>query len=124
MVVDVLREPFQQDNRHVHDHVPSQILSVFARYYTTFDSGSAGVVENNSGSDSDELYKIIDHLESRNVEIQQVCDDRLVVIDGLSRAADERLRAINELTLVAEERMVVIRQLETEIKRLTQLKQD
>jgi hypothetical protein len=118
MVCDVIKEPFEADNRHVYAHVPQQILSVFSRYYTTHDSN----LENDSDvfetAENRELYGLIRQLEGRNGDLQRECDNRLAVINQLQEIANDRLNLINDLNKTAEERLNVIRLLDAETKRL------
>jgi hypothetical protein len=95
IVMDVFKEPFWDDNRHLYDYVPKKILDVFARYYTTFtlseDLEMLGKMEN------EELHEVIAQLEAKVNELQKVCDERLRVIQELDVAVNERLRVIEEL---------------------------
>jgi hypothetical protein len=130
MVLDVVREPFKEDNRHIQDYVPSQILSVFSKFYTTFDESSGRIAEIKEQPE-DEYHRIIDHLEAENSELQRICDDRMAVINELSQAADdrlaliqglegtahERLELIEQLTRIAGERLQVIQILDAEVER-------
>ncbi|MCX6135486.1 MAG: GSCFA domain-containing protein [Ignavibacteriales bacterium] len=104
MVTDYFKEPFQEDNRHLYEHIPQQILSVFARYYTAGDltDPSEPVAVDESGLQ--ELHTTIRQLEVDRTKLQQICDERLHVIEQLdaeyhsmTRAAEERLRLIEML---------------------------
>jgi len=107
MVTEIFKEPFREDNRHLYDYVPSQILSVFARFFTSYEP-SEEIVQD---PENEELYRLIAQLEAKNVDLQKVCDERLAVIKDLEAAAQERLELIEQLHRVAQERLVVIERL-------------
>jgi glycosyltransferase involved in cell wall biosynthesis len=67
-------------------------------------------------------------LRSSLFELKQVCDERLDLIQNLHgecacllTTTEERLQLINELTKTAEERLLTIQLLDAEVKRLSQL---
>ena len=97
IVLDVFREPFEQDNKHIYPSVVSQVLALFARWYTRLpvDRENQAIIEEHVADD--ELYGQIATLEARNAELQQICEDRQRVIDQLDQAARERLELISQL---------------------------
>jgi hypothetical protein len=108
MVTDVFSNPFTNDNRHLYESVPRRILDVFARSYTTHnavDPGRDGAAEQIKEDESQEL---VAHLETRNEELQRICDERFEVIRTLEQVAGERLALIEELERVATERLAII----------------
>jgi hypothetical protein len=66
-----------------------------------------------------ELRTRVEREERHCTELQQICDDRLLVIEGLAEAAQERLALANELSgrvrelqRICEERQAVIDELQ------------
>jgi FkbM family methyltransferase len=58
------------------------------------------------------------NLKVQNRTLEQVCRDRLDLIERLQITAEERLKLINDLSRIAEERLSVIHSLDAEVKRL------
>ena len=114
MVLDVIKEPFKEDNRHLYDYVPAKILAAFSSYYTT-DRDDGPEFASTTGREEDEVGAIVSHLEAKNAELQRVCDERLAVIEEIRTAAEERLSLINVLEEVAQERLQIIKRLESEM---------
>lgn len=108
-------DPFGEDNRHLAQEVPARIINFFVSHYcektcqsqsTTSRSFSVGKSIDATSqeefimSENDQIYELIariSDLENKCVHLQQICDDRQHVIDGLKQAADERLELINKL---------------------------
>jgi hypothetical protein len=110
IVTELLAEPFCDDMRHLYPHIPDYLLSVFAKHYTALPMGEAGTELDRCGES--ELRRTIDHLETENLELQRVCDERLAVIQELDTASRERLTLVEELQRTCEERAKVIQVLE------------
>jgi hypothetical protein len=105
IVTALLGHPLLPDNRHLHDHAIDIVLSLFARTYTTQRSkadvrigGTAEWLEAVGGQAS------LAGLERRNIDLQRVCDERLVLIEQLKAACDERLVVIEQLKAACDER--------------------
>jgi len=96
IVTALLGNPFLPDNSHLHDHAIDIVLSLFARTYTVYRSEAeariGGTIRWQEAVDGQASLAA---LEQRNVELQRVCDERLVVIEQLKAVCDERLAAIN-----------------------------
>lgn len=115
-VMDYFRDPFLEDNRHLCNYIPAQIIAFFARHYceapaTGREAGSLlgcergeelesflqSAAENEKDAFGREFVARIAELERENAELKNICDERLQVIDGLDLAARERLEVINVL---------------------------
>jgi GSCFA family len=99
IVTALLGQPFLPDNRHLHDYAIDIVLSLFARTYTTRRSeahartgGTPQWLDAVGGQAS------LARLEQRNIDLQRICDERLVVIEQLKAACDERLEIINSMS--------------------------
>ncbi len=90
----MIGNPFQPDNLHVYDHVVEFVLDLFARHYTA--NGNIRHAAPAWPPVADEAAQIAE-LEMRNAELQQVCNERLWVIEDLKRVCDERLALIEKL---------------------------
>ncbi|MGD0038760.1 MAG: FkbM family methyltransferase [Bacteroidota bacterium] len=58
------------------------------------------------------------YLKEQNRTLEQVCEERLNLIEQLQMTADERLKLINELSKIAGERLTVIQTMDAEVKKL------
>ena len=134
-VTNYFVDPFREDNRHLAPIVPGTIIRYFVRHFC--EPGMAGEREDDSltaipggktlervmrhaavvgGDDrAHELLVRIAELEEDITELQRICDERQVVIDGLKLAADERLALVEKLHAAAAERLDVIHDLEARI---------
>jgi hypothetical protein len=115
IVNEFFRDPFEEDNRHVTAFVASQVVRTFAQHFCAREmlerlaraegsTGSRGLDTflDFAGSPSrdvlnDEYATRISDLERQVEELQRVCAERLVVVEGLDKAARERLDLINRL---------------------------
>lgn len=97
LVLDVFREPFEQDNQHIYPSVVAQVLALFARWYTRLPVDSEPSPMTEAHLADTELYHHIASLEARNAALQQICDDRQRVIEQLDQAARERLDLVSQL---------------------------
>jgi hypothetical protein len=135
IVSDVFRDPYDPDNRHVHEGTVAQVMDLFARQYTSLldaEDGAGVQVADESHSPEGQLLARIGELEAEVDEGRRVSAERLEVIQGLDRAASERLdvietlerasterlAAIEALSQAAEERLRVIGQLDERCRRL------
>lgn len=116
MVLSYFLDPFIEDNRHPAPNIIGAIINYFARHFcasnvdlTILDSvpyASVTVEQETSrfaGSHKGEgvekvLLTRIEELENTQMRLQDVCDERLLVIEELDKAAKERLDLINLLT--------------------------
>jgi hypothetical protein len=113
LVTEIFRDPFAEDNRHVHPTVVEQVLDVFTRTYTSLTPLSEPRPFTNEHLATDQIMRQLAETEARNIELQRICDERQLVIDELALAAKERLALIDNLTQIAEERLAVINQLDS-----------
>ncbi|MEW5975381.1 MAG: GSCFA domain-containing protein [Acidobacteriota bacterium] len=98
IVTDVLETPFRDDNRHLYNHVPEVLMTLFARHYTSYQAPSENVGEQFvTESTYREFHKVIAQLEAKNLELQAACDQRQSVIEELDREAKRRLEIIEQL---------------------------
>lgn len=116
IVKEYFIDPFRQDNRHLSAIVPGTIIAHFARYFCTAEivqrnldslqddmGGDAHervmrhAEEGDEGARARELLARISDLEEENLSLQNVCDERLHVIQELDKAAKERLALIQDL---------------------------
>ncbi len=116
MVRNFFMDPYEEDNRHVNPIVSGAIVAFFARHFCVpqLHSREAGSLAHIHGGEAQErflrhaatwrdqdntyvlLARIAD-LEEDKGRLQQICDERQVVIDELDTAARERLELINRL---------------------------
>lgn len=94
IVTELLEDPYFPDLMHLYDYVPQQVMAVFAKHYTSLPPDGDVAVGTNSMSD---LRSVIAELESKVLALQEVCDERMVIIEGLEKAARERLELIDVL---------------------------
>lgn len=101
IATELIPEPYAPDMRHVSPHVPLQLLELFAAHYTTLPPGESRISD---GTYEPELHGVIRRmqentwvLEGEVDRLQKICDERLVVIQDLDKAARERLDLIQRL---------------------------
>jgi hypothetical protein len=103
LVTEVFRDPWLDDNRHIHESVVQQVLELFAATYTSLPvHPQAGALENLHLADRQLMLQLVD-LEARNLELQHICDERQRVIDELDKAAKERLALVERLDALCRE---------------------
>jgi hypothetical protein len=103
---DFFRDPYAPDNRHIRPSVVSQILDVFARYYTSLPVTGAPAFD-----PEDETRLHVAELAAEVMSLQTVCDERAVVIEELASAAAARLEGMQALQRAVDEGLAVNRQL-------------
>jgi hypothetical protein len=94
IVTELMGDAFLPDMRHVYDHVPQQVMALFAEHYTTLPPDRDFPVGKTIDAD---LRRTIAELEDKVVELQRVSDERMGVIEELAKAARERLELIERL---------------------------
>ena len=118
MISQFFIDPYQTDNIHITPYVTGKILSSFAKMYCSEIPERANsdleedeflqkiidktiTFSDNTVENEDifknELFSRISELETQNVQLQTVCDERLKVIQELDKAAKERLEIIQRL---------------------------
>jgi hypothetical protein len=98
IVSDISRDPYEEDARHIREATVSQVLNLFAQQYTSLTGvGEVRGLDESYLPHSDLLDRI-EALETRNAELQTICDERMQVIKDLDQAARERLELINQLS--------------------------
>ena len=114
IVHDYFADAFEDDNRHVTPYVAAQVVRCFAENYcdasvvSTAPAGDAGAsgeharfLAASSAVAADPAVSAsavrIAELEKQVAELQQVCRERLSVIEGLDAAARERLELVKGL---------------------------
>ena len=116
IVTSYFIDPFIEDNRHLAAIVPGTIIAFFAEHFcepAVRQSNADNRQENPDwavhervlrhaaagaqGAQSRELLARIAELEEQTEYLQKVCDERLVVIEGLDKAAKERLALVEAL---------------------------
>jgi hypothetical protein len=112
IVTEIFRDPFTEDNRHVHPSAAEQVLDLFARTYTSLGPTAEPTAIRNDHLANDQIMQQVEELAAKNDELQHICDERQLVIDELDLAAKERLVLIAQLQQIAEERLAVINQLD------------
>lgn len=101
-VMEYFIDSFEQDNRHVLATVVTHVINYFVNYYCSDhmksinnnEQSSAAIV---SKTPQAELLARIKLLEDQVSKLQKICDERLVVIEELDKAAKDRLELINYL---------------------------
>jgi hypothetical protein len=73
------------------------VLDAFARHYTSLGVGQHGARVDESFLPERDVLERIEGLEQDIDALQQICDERMAVIDGLAKAAEERLALANTL---------------------------
>jgi GSCFA family len=86
MVVDVMIDPLMDDNLHLRECEAQKIVAAFTRAFSELS-----VSGDPDGTVGDELIASIRALESKNAELQRVCDERLEMI----RAFDAERAAVS-----------------------------
>lgn len=95
---EIVREFFVDpyaDNIHVHHSFSDVVIDVFARNYTTLPSTTPPIPVP-AGSEKD-AGEYLAELEKRADDLQDIADQRALVIDDLKQACDERLALIERL---------------------------
>jgi hypothetical protein len=116
IITDVFRDPFTEDNSHIQPSAIEHVVDLFARTYTNLMSAVQSRPFPNEDVPRIQSIGQVSELEAKNAELQQICDQRMVVINELDQAAKERLALIEELQQVAEERLAVINQLDAAVR--------
>lgn len=118
MVTTYFSDPFVEDNRHIGNSIIDQIVAFFAAHYCegipVIDShGStdeAGQLEQVFLSDSELRYRELETrllvLQEEKSRLQDICDERKLVIDELAQAAAERLDVIDQLDKALKQRAI------------------
>lgn len=75
MVVDVMIDPLMDDNLHIEERQAQKVVAAFTRAFSTLS-----VSGDPDGTIGDESIASIRALESRNADLQRVCDERLEAI--------------------------------------------
>jgi hypothetical protein len=81
MVVDVMIDPLMDDNLHLEERHAQKVVAAFTRAFSTIAVSS----DPDGTLISDELIESIRALESKNAELQRLCDERLEVIRAIPR---------------------------------------
>lgn len=117
MVMSYFLDPFIADNRHLATTVTNSVISYFASHFCAAtlqhhqsgsltalhrggakDAGLSPAVVGEQGAANRELQARLIQLEDENTRLQEVCDERFLVIEELDKAAKERLELINTLS--------------------------
>jgi hypothetical protein len=88
LTMELLDDPFETDNAHLRDYQAAVLLNLFARHYTTAQGDSEGASW--PPSPLEEARKAIACLEKQKMELQAICDERLVVIEKLDAEIKRR----------------------------------
>jgi hypothetical protein len=113
MVMNSSSNPFEDDNRHLIKSITNNIISYFSQHYCS-DALKQGGISNEVSAQfrgSDQLKPAVDSHAKSNLELmtyiaelehkvgqlQDICDERFLVIEELDKAAKERLELIKKL---------------------------